>query len=41
MCYTLTTNFRETGAERIHFWPICDFEEQIESFRKEIVSRYQ
>ena len=30
----------EAGVKRIHFWPINDFEEQIEIFRKEIVSRY-
>jgi alkanesulfonate monooxygenase SsuD/methylene tetrahydromethanopterin reductase-like flavin-dependent oxidoreductase (luciferase family) len=27
----------EAGVKRIHFWPISDFEEQIEIFRKEIV----
>jgi hypothetical protein len=32
--------FREVGVERIHFWPISDFEEQIEIFRKQIVSAY-
>ena len=31
----------EDGVKRIHFWPISDFEEQIEIFRKEIASRYQ
>jgi alkanesulfonate monooxygenase SsuD/methylene tetrahydromethanopterin reductase-like flavin-dependent oxidoreductase (luciferase family) len=30
----------EAGVKRIHFWPISDFEEQIEIFRKEIVSHY-
>src|SRR5919198_3214051 len=30
----------EAGVKRIHFWPIRDFEEQIEIFRKEIVSQY-
>jgi alkanesulfonate monooxygenase SsuD/methylene tetrahydromethanopterin reductase-like flavin-dependent oxidoreductase (luciferase family) len=28
----------EAGVKRIHFWPISDFEEQIEIFRKEIVA---
>jgi alkanesulfonate monooxygenase SsuD/methylene tetrahydromethanopterin reductase-like flavin-dependent oxidoreductase (luciferase family) len=40
-CIQKINAFREAGAERIHFWPISDFEEQIEIFRKEIVSRYQ
>jgi alkanesulfonate monooxygenase SsuD/methylene tetrahydromethanopterin reductase-like flavin-dependent oxidoreductase (luciferase family) len=31
----------EAGANRIHFWPISDFEEQMEIFKKEVVSRYQ
>jgi alkanesulfonate monooxygenase SsuD/methylene tetrahydromethanopterin reductase-like flavin-dependent oxidoreductase (luciferase family) len=40
-CIQKINAFREAGAERIHFWPISDFEEQIEIFRNEIVSRYQ
>jgi alkanesulfonate monooxygenase SsuD/methylene tetrahydromethanopterin reductase-like flavin-dependent oxidoreductase (luciferase family) len=28
----------EAGVKRIHFWPISDFEEQIEIFRNEIVA---
>jgi len=39
-CVQKINAFREAGAERIHFWPISDFEEQIEIFRKEIVSHY-
>ena len=30
----------EAGVMRLHFWPISDFEEQIEIFRKEISSHY-
>jgi alkanesulfonate monooxygenase SsuD/methylene tetrahydromethanopterin reductase-like flavin-dependent oxidoreductase (luciferase family) len=30
----------EAGVKRIHFWPISDFEEQIEIFKKEISSQY-
>jgi alkanesulfonate monooxygenase SsuD/methylene tetrahydromethanopterin reductase-like flavin-dependent oxidoreductase (luciferase family) len=30
----------EAGVKRIHFWPISDFEEQIQIFRKEIVCHY-
>src|SRR5215475_6006475 len=30
----------EAGVMRLHFWPISDFEEQIEIFRKEIASHY-
>jgi alkanesulfonate monooxygenase SsuD/methylene tetrahydromethanopterin reductase-like flavin-dependent oxidoreductase (luciferase family) len=40
-CIQKINNFCEAGAERIHFWPISDFEEQIEIFRNKIVSRYQ
>jgi alkanesulfonate monooxygenase SsuD/methylene tetrahydromethanopterin reductase-like flavin-dependent oxidoreductase (luciferase family) len=30
----------EAGVKRVHFWPISDYEEQIEIFRKEIVVPY-
>ena len=30
----------EAGVKRIHFWPITDFKEQIEIFRREIISQY-
>jgi hypothetical protein len=30
----------EAGVERIHFWPIGDYEEEIEIFRKEIIVPY-
>jgi alkanesulfonate monooxygenase SsuD/methylene tetrahydromethanopterin reductase-like flavin-dependent oxidoreductase (luciferase family) len=36
-CIQKINAFREAGIKRIHFWPISDFEEQIEIFRKEIV----
>ena len=39
-CVQKINAFSEAGVERIHFWPISDFEEQIKIFRKEIVSRY-
>ncbi|HET7283334.1 MAG TPA: hypothetical protein VFI70_01490 [Nitrososphaeraceae archaeon] len=39
-CVQKINAFREAGAELIHFWLISDFEEQIEIFRKEIVSHY-
>ena len=28
----------EAGVRRIHFWPVSDYQEQIEIFSKEIVS---
>jgi alkanesulfonate monooxygenase SsuD/methylene tetrahydromethanopterin reductase-like flavin-dependent oxidoreductase (luciferase family) len=40
-CIQKINAFHEAGAQRIHFWPISDFEEQIEIFKKEIVSRYR
>jgi alkanesulfonate monooxygenase SsuD/methylene tetrahydromethanopterin reductase-like flavin-dependent oxidoreductase (luciferase family) len=40
-CIQKINAFYEVGAERIHFWPISDFEEQTEIFRKEIVSLYR
>jgi alkanesulfonate monooxygenase SsuD/methylene tetrahydromethanopterin reductase-like flavin-dependent oxidoreductase (luciferase family) len=39
-CIQKIDAFHEAGVKRIHFWPISDFEEQIEIFRKEIVSHY-
>jgi hypothetical protein len=39
-CVQKINAFREAGVEHIHFWPISDFEDQIEIFRKEIVSGY-
>ena len=30
----------EAGVKRIHFWPVSDYQEQIEIFRKEISSHY-
>jgi alkanesulfonate monooxygenase SsuD/methylene tetrahydromethanopterin reductase-like flavin-dependent oxidoreductase (luciferase family) len=40
-CIQKINAFHEAGVGRIHFWPISDFEEQIEIFRKEIVFRYR
>ena len=39
-CIQKINALREAGVKRIHFWPISDFEEQIEIFRKEIVRHY-
>jgi alkanesulfonate monooxygenase SsuD/methylene tetrahydromethanopterin reductase-like flavin-dependent oxidoreductase (luciferase family) len=39
-CIQKMNSFYEVGVQRVHFWPISDFEEQIEIFRKEIVSHY-
>ena len=39
-CIQKINALREAGVKCIHFWPISDFEEQIEIFRKEIVSHY-
>src|ERR687887_207880 len=39
-CIQKIDAFHEAGVKRIHFWPISDFEGQIEIFRKEIVSHY-
>jgi alkanesulfonate monooxygenase SsuD/methylene tetrahydromethanopterin reductase-like flavin-dependent oxidoreductase (luciferase family) len=39
-CIQKINAFHEAGAERINFWSISDFGEQMETFKKEIVSRY-
>ena len=39
-CIQKINALREAGVKCIHFWPISDFEEQIEIFRKEIVCHY-
>ena len=39
-CIQKINALSEAGVKRIHFWPISDFEGQIEIFRKEIVSQY-
>ena len=39
-CIQKINAFYEAGVERIHFWPISDFEEQIEIFKKDIVCNY-
>src|ERR671931_1176286 len=39
-CIQKINALSEAGVKRIHFWPISDFEGQIEIFRKEIVSHY-
>lgn len=39
-CIEKINALHEAGVKRIHFWPISDFGEQIEIFRKEIVSHY-
>jgi alkanesulfonate monooxygenase SsuD/methylene tetrahydromethanopterin reductase-like flavin-dependent oxidoreductase (luciferase family) len=39
-CVQKIDAIREAGVKRLHFWPISDFEEQIEIFRKQIASHY-
>jgi alkanesulfonate monooxygenase SsuD/methylene tetrahydromethanopterin reductase-like flavin-dependent oxidoreductase (luciferase family) len=39
-CIQKINALSEAGVKRIHFWPISDFEEQIEIFKKQIVSHY-
>jgi alkanesulfonate monooxygenase SsuD/methylene tetrahydromethanopterin reductase-like flavin-dependent oxidoreductase (luciferase family) len=39
-CIKKIRAFYEAGAKRIHFWPVSDYLEQIETFRDEIVSCY-
>jgi probable F420-dependent oxidoreductase len=39
-CINKIDTLRSVGVKRIHFWPINDFNEQIEIFSKEIASNY-
>ena len=39
-CIKKIDTLYNVGVKRIHFWPICDFNEQIEIFSKEIASSY-
>lgn len=39
-CVNKIGTLHEVGVKRIHFWPICDFDKQIEIFSREIASRY-
>jgi alkanesulfonate monooxygenase SsuD/methylene tetrahydromethanopterin reductase-like flavin-dependent oxidoreductase (luciferase family) len=39
-CIQKINALHEAGVKRIHFWPIGDYEEQIEIFRKEIIVPY-
>lgn len=39
-CIQKIDALHEAGVKRIHFWPISDYEEQIEIFRKEIIVPY-
>jgi alkanesulfonate monooxygenase SsuD/methylene tetrahydromethanopterin reductase-like flavin-dependent oxidoreductase (luciferase family) len=39
-CIQKINALHEAGVMRLHFWPISDFEEQIEIFRQEIASHY-
>ena len=39
-CIQKINAFYEAGVKRIHFWPISDFEEQIEIFKKDIACNY-
>ena len=38
--FTIFWKAISAGVMRLHFWPIRDFEKQIEIFRKEIASHY-
>ncbi|MGC2308808.1 MAG: LLM class flavin-dependent oxidoreductase, partial [Nitrososphaeraceae archaeon] len=39
-CINKIDTLRNVGVKRIHFWPINDFNEQIEIFSKEVASKY-
>jgi alkanesulfonate monooxygenase SsuD/methylene tetrahydromethanopterin reductase-like flavin-dependent oxidoreductase (luciferase family) len=39
-CKSKIDAFRNVGVKHIHFWPIYDFNEQIEIFSKAIASKY-
>ena len=39
-CIQKINTLCEAEVKRLHFWPISDFEEQIEIFRKEIAPHY-
>jgi alkanesulfonate monooxygenase SsuD/methylene tetrahydromethanopterin reductase-like flavin-dependent oxidoreductase (luciferase family) len=39
-CIQKIDAFYDAGDKHIHFWPIHDFDKQIEIFSKEILSRY-
>jgi alkanesulfonate monooxygenase SsuD/methylene tetrahydromethanopterin reductase-like flavin-dependent oxidoreductase (luciferase family) len=39
-CINKIDTLHDVGVKRIHFWPIYDFNEQIEIFSKEIASNY-
>ena len=39
-CINKINMLQNVGVKRIHFWPISDFNEQIEIFSKEIASNY-
>ena len=39
-CIQKINALHEAGVKRIHFWPIGDYEGQIEIFRKEIIVPY-
>jgi alkanesulfonate monooxygenase SsuD/methylene tetrahydromethanopterin reductase-like flavin-dependent oxidoreductase (luciferase family) len=40
MCIKKINKLHDAGVKRIHFWPIYDFNQQIETFNKEIASNY-
>jgi len=39
-CIQKINEFYEAGVKRIHFWPINDFEKQIEIFKKDVVCHF-
>jgi alkanesulfonate monooxygenase SsuD/methylene tetrahydromethanopterin reductase-like flavin-dependent oxidoreductase (luciferase family) len=40
MCIKKIKRLHDVGVKRVHFWPIYDFNQQIETFKKEIVSNF-
>ena len=39
-CILKLKRLRDAGADRIHFWPISDYEEQIETFAREVAPAF-
>jgi alkanesulfonate monooxygenase SsuD/methylene tetrahydromethanopterin reductase-like flavin-dependent oxidoreductase (luciferase family) len=39
-CIQKINEFHEAGVKRIHFWPVNDFEKQIEIFKKDVVCHF-
>ncbi len=39
-CINKIDTLHDVGVKRVHFWPIYDFNDQVEIFSKEIASNY-